>query len=108
MQAQLGNPQGRVQYEHRQHDENINKLDGVRIHDGIPKIFFNQTWRVEFEQALGQKTQDGFPMTVVLYGNDMGGVNWVGPAPNADQQRQHTNREIRLYNINSSGNGYIS
>ena len=66
MPSTLGNPQGRVQYEQARHDENLNKLEGVSIHDGIPRTFFNQTWRVKFEIALGQKTQDGFPMNVVL------------------------------------------
>ena len=37
MQNTLGNPQGRVQYEQARHDENLNKLEGVSIHDGIPR-----------------------------------------------------------------------
>ena len=78
------------------HDNDINKLDGVDIHDGIPRQFFNQTWRRYFIRALGGKTQDGFTMDMVLFGTHMGGPFWVGPAMNADQQRMHNMRLYRL------------
>ena len=78
------------------HDDNINKLEGVSIHDAIPRQYFMQTWAKVFVRLLGTKTQDGFTFLQVYNMSDMGGVNWVGGALNADQQRQHVQRKARL------------
>ena len=48
-------------------DDNINKLDGVIIHDGIPKLYFMQTWAKPFLKALGTKTQDGYTLLAVYH-----------------------------------------
>ena len=78
------------------HDDNINKLEGVSIHDAIPRQYFMQTWAKVFVRLLGTKTQDGFTFLQVYNMTDMGGVNWVGGALNADQTRQHVQRKARL------------
>ena len=91
-------------------DGNINKLDGVQIHDGIRKIFFNQTWWLSFMTALGGKSQDGYTMRAVAEARDQGGVNGIaipmtGPViagaatPDVNLLRHHNMRKSRLLEI---------
>ena len=71
----LGAPGGGsiLRNEHRD-DGNINKLDGVTVHDGIKRFYFNQTWKLLFLTALGSKTQDGYTLRAVAEGKDQGGT----------------------------------
>ena len=55
-------------------DGNINKIDGVPIHPGYKQMFFNQTWKILFLNALGTKTQDGYTLRSVAEGKDQGGT----------------------------------
>ena len=57
-------------------DKTLNKVEGLEVHDGIPKMFFKQTWWKRFRKGLGTKVQDGYAMTVVLDEFDMGGTAW--------------------------------
>ena len=66
-------------------DRTLNKLEGLTIHDGIPKLYFKQNWWKKYLKLLGQKTQDGYVLTVVLYGFDEGGTQWVTIPANAAQ-----------------------
>ena len=52
--------------------------------------------RIACYQTRSTGTQDGFTFLQVYNMTDMGGVNWVGPALNADQLRQHIQRKARL------------
>ena len=71
---------GQGEYEHARTDladKTLNKLEGLTIHDGIPKLYFRQTWWKKFLKLLGQKTQDGYVLTVVLFEHDEGGRAWA-------------------------------
>ena len=75
----MGGPGGNSVMRDRNRDTgDLNKLDGVVIHDGIPRPFFNQTWKLTFITALGSKSQDGFTFSTLCMGKDQGGTN--GPA----------------------------
>lgn len=76
-----------------------NKINNLKKHDGIPCEFFLQSYKPIFLNGLREKTQDGHTMFAVYEGKDPGGVNWQGPAPNADQQRAHLLRLSRLQAI---------
>ena len=56
---------------------NLNKLEGVGKFDGIPVMFFKQTFIRKFKSKLGDKTQDGYTMVAVADGTDMCGRVWT-------------------------------
>ena len=98
---------------------NLNKLEGVGKFDGIPQMFFRQTFIKKFKAKLADKTQDGYTMVAVADGTDMCGRVWTmnnnalpvvpqgGPVagtvyqhvPTAAQINQHGLRNSRLLQI---------
>ena len=70
-------PGGNQIYGNPRADEvNLNKLNGLGVHNGVPQHFFNQTFHKAFKSKLADKTQDGYTMVSVENGTHMGGVQW--------------------------------
>ena len=70
-------PGGNQIYGNPRADEvNLNKLNGLGVHNGVPQHFFNQTFHKTFKSKLADKTQDGYTMVSVENGTHMGGVQW--------------------------------
>ena len=61
----------------RQDNLNINNIEGLSNHNGIPQHFFIQTWWEKFKNGLIGKTKDGYVMLSVYEGLDQGGPQWV-------------------------------